>query len=93
MTYGKEGQVSVGSSRSRMYTYRWMDLWNNGFRNLRSRTGQLLPKIEVISYTRKRQAKQPCLDTKRATESDGCSSSLRMDGIHVGPGDQSDCTA
>ena len=54
---------------------------------LRSRTGQLLPKIEAIAYTRKRQAKQPCLDTEGATESDGCSSSLRMDDIHVGPGD------
>ena len=32
-----------------------------------------------------------CLDTEGATESDGCSSSLRMDDIHVtvGPGDQS----
>ena len=43
-----------------------------------------LPKIEAIAYTRKRQAKQPCLDTDGATESNGCSSSLRMDDIHVG---------
>ena len=94
MTYDKEEQV-YGSSRSKMYTDRWMDLWNNihGFNNLRSRTGQLLPKIEAIAYTRKRQAKQPCLDTEGATESDGCSSSLRMDDIHVGPGDQSGSTA
>ena len=49
----------------------------------------VLPKIEAIAYTRKRQAKQPCLDTERATESDGCSSSVRMDYIHVGLGDQS----
>ena len=69
-----------------MYTDRWMDLWNNihSFNNLRSRTAQLLPKIEAIAYTRKRQAKQPCLDTKGATESDGFSSSLRMDDIYVG---------
>ena len=25
---------------------------------------QLLPKIEAIAYTRKRQAKQPCLDSE-----------------------------
>ena len=85
--YGKEGQVS-GSSRSIMHTDRWMDLLNNihGFNNLCSRTGQLhvLPKIEAIAYTRKRQATQPCLDTEGATESDGCSSSVRMDDIHVG---------
>ena len=63
------------------------DLWKNihGFNNLRSRTGQLLLKIEAIAYTRKCQAKQPCLDTEGATEYDGCSSSLRMDDIHVGP--------
>ena len=53
----------------------------------------ILPKIEVIAYTRKRQAKQPCLDTEGATESDGCSSSVRMDDIHVGLGDQSGSTA
>ena len=92
MTYGKEGQVS-GSSRSKMYTDRWMDLWNNihGFNNLRSRTGQLLIDISFqrLKRLRKCQAKQPCLDTEGATESDRCSSSLRMDDIHVGPGDQS----
>ena len=53
----------------------------------------ILPKIEAIAYTRKHQAKQPCLDTEEATESDGCSSSVRMDDIHVGPGDQSGSTA
>ena len=74
-----------------MYTDRWMDLGNNthSFNTLRSRTGQFLPKIEAIAYTRKRQSKQPCLDTEGTTESDGCSSSLRMNDIHVSPGDQS----
>ena len=45
----------------------------------------VLPKIEAIANTRKRQAKQLCLDLSRggATESDGCSSSVRMDDIHV----------
>ena len=70
-----------------------MDLWNNinGFNNLRSvahvpaSTSKL--KIEAIAYTRKRQAKQPCLNIKGATESDRCSSSVQMDDIHVGLGD------
>ena len=59
-----------------------MDLWNN----ITASTiyAQLLPTIEAIAYPRKLQAKQPCLDTEGATESDGCSSSLRMDDIHVG---------
>ena len=43
----------------------------------------VLPKIEAIAYTRKRQAKQTCLDTEGATESDECSSSVWMDDIHV----------
>ena len=37
-TYGKEGQV-FGSSRSRMYTVRWICMWNN-IHNLRSCTGE-----------------------------------------------------
>ena len=53
----------------------------------------VLPKIEAIAYTRKRQAKQPCLDAEGATESDGCSSSVRIDDIHVGPCDQSGSNA
>ena len=53
----------------------------------------ILPKIEAIAYTRKHQAKQPCLDTEGATKSDGCSSSVWMDNIHVGLGDQSGSTA
>ena len=53
----------------------------------------ILPKIETIAYTRKRQAKQPCLDTEGATKSNGCSSSVRMDDMHVGLGDQSGSTA
>ena len=55
----------------------------------------ILPKIEAIAYTRKRQAKQPCLDTEGATESDGCSSSVRIDDVlvHVGLGDQSGSAA
>ena len=53
----------------------------------------VIPKIEAIAYTRKRQDKQPCLDTEGATESDGCNSSVWMDGIHVGLGDQSGSTA
>ena len=53
----------------------------------------ILPKIEAIAYTRRHQARQPCIDTEGASESDGCSSSLRIDDIHVGPGDQSGSTA
>ena len=39
----------------------------------------------IRSKARKRQAKQPRLDAEGATESNRCSSSLRMDDIHVGP--------
>ena len=46
----------------------------------------LFPKIEAIAYTRKRQAKLPCLDTEGA---DRCSFSVRMDDINVGLGNQS----
>ena len=41
-TYGKEGQV-FGSSRSRMYTVRWICMWNN-IHNLRSCTGEYFQK-------------------------------------------------
>ena len=43
----------------------------------------ILPKIEAIAYNRKRQAKQPYLDTEGATESNGYSSSVRMYNMHV----------
>ena len=78
-----------------MYTDRWMDLWNNihGFNNLHSVTSKHQYSRYKIEATRKRQAKQPCLDIEGDTESDGCSCSLRMDDIHVGPGDQSGSTA
>lgn len=33
------------------------------------------------AYTRKHQAKQPCLGIEGAAENDGCSSSARMDNI------------
>ena len=53
----------------------------------------VLPKTEAIVYTQKCQAKQPCLDTERATESDECTCSssvyIRMDVIRVGLDDHS----
>ena len=45
----------------------------------------ILPKIKAIAYTRKRQAKQPCLDTEGATESDGCNSEP-AEGLKFNPG-------
>ena len=78
-----------------------MDQWNNihGVNNLADVPA---PPVLPISkdrsdciYTQKHQAKQPCLDTEGATESNECSSSVRMDDIHVhvGLGDKSGSTA
>ena len=64
-TYGREGQVS-GSSRSRMYTVRWIcgTISTASTIYAHSPSSIVRPKIEAIAYTRKRQAKQPCLDTE-----------------------------
>ena len=76
-----------------MYTDRWICGTRSTASAIYARVpASILPKIEAIAYTRKRQAKQPCLDTEGATESDRCSSSVRMDDIHVGLGDQSGST-
>ena len=70
------------SSRSGMYTVRKIC---GTASTIYAQYRPVLPKIEAIACTQKRQAKQPCLDTEGATESDGCSSSVQMDDIHVKP--------
>ena len=90
MTYGKEGQVYGSSINNRSIQNSKCTLTDGWICGTISTASTIYAHpasyFQPIAYTRKRQAKQPCLDTEGATESDGCSSSLRMEDIHVGPG-------
>ncbi|KAL5474730.1 hypothetical protein EMCRGX_G026718 [Ephydatia muelleri] len=84
-TYGKEGEILQvsGSSRSRKNTIRWScgTISTASTKGLYTTPTYLLLPQKRSAYTRKRQAKRPCLGTEEAAEDDGCSSSARRDNV------------